>query len=56
VRILEFSRQIFEKSSDIKLHEIRLVGAELYADRRMDGHEEANGRAKNSRENPTVVV
>jgi hypothetical protein len=35
---LEFSRQIFEKISDISLIEIRPVGAKLFhADRRTDG-------------------
>ena len=46
---LEFSRQVLEKSSNIKYHENRPVGAELFhVDRQMDvwtdwhGHYEAN--------------
>jgi len=36
---LEFSRQIFAKYSNLKFHEIRPVGAELFsADRQTDRH------------------
>jgi len=42
---LEFSRQIFEKYSNIKLHLIRPVGAELFhTDERTSRHDEVNGR------------
>ena len=46
---LEFSRQIFEKSTNIIFIKIRPVGAELFhADRqtdgRTDGHDEADSR------------
>ena len=42
---LEFSRQIFKKSLNIKFHKIRSVGAELFhADRQTDRHDEANSR------------
>jgi hypothetical protein len=43
--ILEFSRLIFEKSSNIKFHKIRLMEAELFhADEHTDRHDEANIR------------
>jgi hypothetical protein len=36
---LEFSRQVFEKYSNVKFHEIPPVGVELFhADARTDGH------------------
>jgi len=39
----EFSRQVFEKCSNIKFHEIRPVGVELFhADGQTDRHGEAN--------------
>ena len=42
---LDFSRQTFEKSSNIKCLKIRPVGAEFYADRqKADGHDEINSR------------
>ena len=48
---LRFSRQIFDKYSNIKFHEIYTVGAELFRedertdgqkDRQMDRHDEAD--------------
>jgi len=39
--ILEFSQQVSEKYSDIKLHENHPVGAELF---HADRNEETNGR------------
>jgi len=46
---LQFSRQIFEKYSNIKFYEIRSVGADLYhadwrTDRPTGRHDEANSR------------
>jgi len=42
---LEFSRQFFEKYPNIKAMKIRPLEAELFlADRRADGHDEANSR------------
>jgi hypothetical protein len=42
---LEFTGQIFEKYSNVKFHEILLVGAELlHADGQTDGHDEVNSR------------
>jgi hypothetical protein len=38
---LEFSKQVSEKYSNIKFHENRPVGAELF---HADRHEEANSR------------
>jgi hypothetical protein len=42
---LEFSGQIFEKYLNIKFHNIRPVGAELF---RTDRHDEANSRCSQS--------
>jgi hypothetical protein len=42
---LEFSRQIFEKHSNVNFTKIRLFGAELsHADRQTAKHDEANSR------------
>ena len=42
---LAFSGQFFEKYSNIKFHEIHIVGAELFhVEGRTDGHDEANSR------------
>ena len=42
---LEFCLQIFEKSSNIKFHEIYSVGAELlHVDGQTDKHDETNSR------------
>ena len=42
---LEFYRQILEEYSNIKFHEIRPLGTELFhADRRTERHDEANSR------------
>ena len=43
---LEFSRQIFEKYSNVNLMKIRTLGAELFHadDRRTDRYDEANSR------------
>ena len=45
---LEFSRQIFERSVNIKIHQIPSSGScSMQANRRTDGHEEANSRLRN---------
>jgi hypothetical protein len=41
---LEFSRQIFEKSTNIKFHENPSCGSRVVACGRTDGHDEANIR------------
>jgi len=42
---IEFSRQIFEKHSDINFKKIRPVGAELFhADGQADRHDDVNSR------------
>jgi len=41
VNKFEFCPQIYEKYSNLKLHEICLLGAELF---RADRHDEANSR------------
>jgi len=41
---LEFSRQIFEKSSNIKFHEDSSNGSRVVSCGQTDRHDEANGR------------
>ena len=53
---VEFSRHIFEKCSNIKFHEIRPVGVELF---HVDRQDEANSRfsqfCEHAKRNHTII-
>jgi hypothetical protein len=49
---LEFFDSFFEKYSNAKLHENLSSGSRVHADRRTDGHDEANSRFRNFANEP----